>query len=157
MTVWPSMWRTAPLKYALLWLAVLAGLALAGWAMTFDQAVVRNVYAGLGAAVAGIALVVLLGWYVRCRATRLEITDDTIILSLGLVARRNSEVRIADVRNITVDQTVLQRIFHVGSLGVSSAGQADVEISVAGLPHPDSLAEMIRNRARELAETVGKE
>ena len=158
MVIRPSMWRTAPLKYCLVWLVLLAGLALAAWALLgFEQAVVRNVYAGLGAAVAAGSLLVLLGWYIRCMATSLSITDDTIILSEGLVAKRTSEVRIADVRNITVDQTVFQRIFHVGTIGISSAGQADVEISVAGLPHPDDLAEHIRNRARELTEPVGKE
>jgi uncharacterized membrane protein YdbT with pleckstrin-like domain len=151
------MWRTSPLRYALLWLIVLAGLAFATWAARLDEPVARNVYAGLGLAVVLLAALVLLGWYVASWSTCLTIGDDTVILSHGLIAKRTSEVRIADIRNVTVDQSVMQRIFHVGSLGISSAGQSDVEILVAGLPHPDHLAELIRNRARELSEPAGKD
>jgi len=148
------MWRTAPLRFGLLWLLIVGGAALLVWGLAQDDAGVRMAALVLGAAVAGLAGLALLRWFLRCWSTTLTITEDRIIFCRGLIAKHSSEVRIVDVRNIIVEQSVLQRILHVGSLGISSAGQADVEIAVSGVPHPDDIAELIRSRSRPALTTT---
>ena len=48
-----------------------------------------------------------------------------------------------NVRNIQVRQSFLQRMFNVGWIGISSAGQSGVEIEVNGIPDPERVKEII--------------
>ena len=50
----------------------------------------------------------------------------------------------SDVRNVRVTQGFVDRLFSVGTIELSSAGQSDVEISVKGMPDPQGIAEIIR-------------
>ncbi len=88
-------------------------------------------------------LIYLIEW-LRCRATRLIVTRSRTILHSGLLARTTNEVRHEDIRNIQVIQGAIDRIFGLGTLELSSAGQGDIEIHVAGLPGPEKLADLIR-------------
>ena len=42
-------------------------------------------------------------------------------------------------RQSQVSKTFFQRIFGTGTIGISSAGQAEVEILVRGMPDPDDV------------------
>ncbi|WP_337177698.1 PH domain-containing protein [Paludisphaera sp.] len=90
-----------------------------------------------------LAMLAFLKWWLDCRATRLVITRKRISLKRGILSRRLNEVRVADIRNVRVDQTALQRLFGVGSVGVSSSGQGDVEIEVHGIPTPQRVREIL--------------
>jgi hypothetical protein len=49
-----------------------------------------------------------------------------------------------------VNQSFLQRLFKVGTIGISSAGQSGVEIGVDGLSNPDQIRDLI-NKYRSAA------
>jgi Bacterial PH domain len=51
----------------------------------------------------------------------------------------------ADVRNIRIRQSLFQRLTRVGEIGISSSGQADIEIFVAGIPNPYDVKSVIDN------------
>lgn len=91
-----------------------------------------------------VGLVIYAVEWLRCRATRLIVTRSRTILHAGLLARKTNEVRHEDIRNIQVIQGAFDRIFGLGTLELSSAGQGDVEIRVSGLPGPEKLADLIR-------------
>ncbi len=97
----------------------------------------------------GAGLLILFVWWLRCLGERLTITSERTTFRRGLLARHTSDVYHADVRNVQVDQTLFQRIFGVGTLSLSSAGQADVEIVAAGLPHPEQVKNLIIRCRRE--------
>ena len=90
-----------------------------------------------------IGLIILLVWYLRCYGTRLTITNKRTKLRTGILSKQINEVYHRDVRNVRLSQTFLQRIFDVGSLEISSAGQADVEIAVSGMPSPEKMKAII--------------
>ena len=91
----------------------------------------------------GIGLIILLVWYLRCYGTRLTITNKRTTLRKGILSKEINEVYHRDVRNVRLSQTFLQRVFGVGSLEISSAGQADVEIAVSGMPDPEKMKAII--------------
>jgi uncharacterized membrane protein YdbT with pleckstrin-like domain len=97
--------------------------------------------------VMGIGLAILICWWLRCMGHTLTVTSERIIYREGILAKAVSEILIADIRNIQVVQTIWQRLMGVGSLAVSSAAQADVEIRIAGIPDPECVREII-NQAR---------
>ncbi len=87
----------------------------------------------------------LVEWLI-CRGTRLVITNRRTTLTRGLLDKQTSEVRHVDVRNVRVNQSFVQRMFRVGTLEISSAGQGDVEIGIKGVPDPQAIATLIREQ-----------
>jgi uncharacterized membrane protein YdbT with pleckstrin-like domain len=94
-------------------------------------------------AAVGIGLLILGWWWLETRAAELTITNKRTTQRTGLISKNTTEVLHRDVRNIQVSQSALQRIFGVGSLGISSAGQAGVEIQFSGVVDPDSVKALI--------------
>jgi uncharacterized membrane protein YdbT with pleckstrin-like domain len=91
----------------------------------------------------GLGLVIFLIWWLKCLGTTLTVTDQKTTLRTGLLSRNINEVYHSDVRSIQVSQRFLQRLFGVGSVGISSAGQSTVEIVASGIPRPDRVREII--------------
>jgi len=98
----------------------------------------------------GIGLVVLFVWWLRCLATSLVITERRITLRQGLLSKDTNDVLIADIRNVKVRQNLLQRIFGVGTIAVSTSGQSDMEIEVHGVRAPERIKAIIDDRRTAL-------
>ena len=97
----------------------------------------------------GVGLIILLVWWLKSKATVLTVTDERTILRRGLLSKSLNEVWHQDVRNVRLSQSFWQRIFGTGTLEISSAGQSDVEIRVAGIPDPDEVKEIIDRHKME--------
>ena len=97
---------------------------------------------------AALTVVGLLIWWLSTKASKLTVTNKRSIQRKGLIAKFTTEVLHRDVRNIQVDQSAMQRLLGVGSLGISSAGQAGVEIQIEGVRDPAGIKALIdRHRA----------
>ena len=96
----------------------------------------------------GVGLVIFLIWWLRSKGTQLTITSDRTRLRKGILSKSITEVWHQDVRNVQLNQTFFQRMLGVGSLGISSAGQAGLEISVSGIPDPEQVKELIDQHRR---------
>lgn len=94
--------------------------------------------------VALVGFVVYFIEWLKVRATRLIVTTERTTLQTGILDKTTNEVRHSDVRNVLVTQGFMQRVFGVGAIELSSAGQSDVEIAVKGIPDPQRVAEVIR-------------
>jgi uncharacterized membrane protein YdbT with pleckstrin-like domain len=97
----------------------------------------------LAIALYGLGLLLLLFWWLGCRATTVTVTDKRTILRTGLFSKHTSEVFHKDVRNIQVDQSLGQRVFGVGTISISTAAQSDFEIIVSGIPNPDGVRALV--------------
>ena len=96
-----------------------------------------------------VGFVIFFMWWLRCKGTQLTITSERTRLRKGILSKSITEVWHQDVRNVQLNQTFFQRLLGVGSLGISSAGQAGLEISVSGIPDPNRVKELIdRHRRR---------
>ena len=95
-----------------------------------------------------IGLPILLVWWLRCKAAKLTVTTERICMRKGVLSKYTNEVYHSDVRNIQVHQSLFQRMLNTGSIGISSAGQAGVEISFSGLPDPERVRQIIDAQRR---------
>jgi uncharacterized membrane protein YdbT with pleckstrin-like domain len=91
----------------------------------------------------GVGFVILLSWWLHCQGTTLTVTNRRIVLRTGIISKRLSDIRNADVRNIQLNQSFFQRMLGVGSVGISSSGQSGVEIEVAGIPDPEQVRALL--------------
>ncbi len=136
----PWLWRGPPIGATLLLILPMIGLValpIAGfWALPISFAV-----AG------GIALVcwfMLFVWWMRFSlAQSLWISNKRVVERRGLLSRSLNEVLHDHVRNIQVKQSFVQRVFGIGSVGISSAGQDGIEIFMKNLPNPDDIKRTI--------------
>ena len=90
-----------------------------------------------------VGFVMFLIWWLKCKGTTLTVTSDRTRLRRGILSKSVTEVWHQDVRNVQLNQTFFQRIFSVGTLGISSAGQSGLEISVSGIPEPERVKALI--------------
>ncbi len=90
-----------------------------------------------------IGIPFLVAWWLECKGATITVTNERTIVRRGILSKKTNEVWHRDVRNVKVAQTFLQRILGVGLIEISSAGQADVEIRVAGIPAPDKIRNII--------------
>jgi phage FluMu protein Com len=140
MVVRQAMFRSRPFLFLILLVLLLGG---GGVAVYYALVAKQMTYAwpGVGAAVLG--LLGFITWVIWTHTTSLEITNKRTIERKGLFSRFTSEVRHQDIRNIQVTQSFFDRLMRVGRIGISSAGQDDVEIVADDIPSPDRLREVI--------------
>ena len=97
----------------------------------------------------GLGLLILLIWWLNTLGTRLTVTNTRITLRKGILSKYTNEVYHTDIRNVQIDQSLFQRILDVGTVGFSTAGQDGIEISVAGIPRPESVRDIIDTYRRQ--------
>lgn len=142
--VHPSTLRKHPLRYLLYVVMIVGGLGLGALLASAGQIPLMGVC--LGVALLGA---VLLGyWYFHVRQVTLTVTSRRTLLETGYIARKTSEVRHEHVHNVQIDQTAMERLMGVGDIGISSAGQDDMEIVIEGIPDPESIAKLVRRSQR---------
>ncbi|MGK7874069.1 MAG: PH domain-containing protein [Xenococcaceae cyanobacterium] len=93
----------------------------------------------------GLGVLILLFWWLDVAQTTLIVTDRRTILRKGIFSRYINEIFHSDVKNIQLRQTLCQRVFNVGNIGISTAGTSGIEIQVNGIPNPEKVREIIDN------------
>lgn len=144
--VHPVMFRAHPFWFMLLFACFLAGLIIAAGGGYFELPWQASVGWILGGALAVFGGIGLIAWWLKTQSLTLEVTSKRTRLIRGFIAKATSEVQHDDVRNIQVDQSMIGRLVNVGGLAISSSGQDDLEINAKGLPGPNQIAELIRDR-----------
>ncbi len=135
----PAMFRARPISGFLLLAALLGGGGAGAWLLIQGKAPLG--LAGLG--VACIALGVLAVWRVAKATTSLRITTKRTIEAVGLLSRQTSEILHKDIQNFTVQQSLWERLWDVGTIGISSAAEDGQEIVMRDVPDPKGVYQTI--------------
>lgn len=93
-------------------------------------------------AVLAVAVVVLVGWFVRpllrWLTTQYVFTDRRIITRTGIVARQGMDMPLAKVNDVQFAYTVLERVLRCGTLDISSASE-DGSLVVRNIPRVEEV------------------
>lgn len=141
MSVHPAMFRQDPLWFTLY--IILAAGGLYG-SFTWWMSDGTTILSAIAFFVALFALAMLFKWWLQCIYTTLSITSRRSVLRFGILSKRSTEVRHDDVRNLQIEQSMMERLFGVGDIAISSAGQDELEIHAIGIPQPEKIAQKIR-------------
>ncbi len=80
------------------------------------------------------------------RAVRVHrLTDRRIVSRFGILSTVRSEMKLEKVQHLVVVRTLVERIFGIGAVGVSSAGTGNVEIVWRGVERPEQIRAMIQD------------
>lgn len=134
--------------WAYQWSAAVAVLAM--WAAMILVSLYGPAYLGSRGAHMALAATFALGVYFvllalyRHLAWRYLIDEHNIESYHGVLARNVRSVRVADLRNVNVKQTVIQRLLDVGDVEFSSAAGGEIEVVFFGVPQPMYVKELVR-------------
>lgn len=149
LTVHPVIVRKHPFRFLGLVLVVAAGVVAMILGLLGGAALPGNLppmmLAVGGAVLAAIGLIYWFFLWIQTRFTVLTVTNRRTVLRKGIIARKTTEVRHRDVRNLQVNQTEVERLLGVGDIAISSSGQDELEIQVIGIPHPEKIASIVRD------------
>ena len=94
----------------------------------------------------GIGFLIFAIWWLKCYSQRLNVKENSVELELGILSKHENEISYEDIKNIIVRQSFIQRIFGVGYIGISCAGQDDIEIEINGIANPSELKDYIYSK-----------
>ena len=138
----PAMFRAHPFRYLLMTGLLAGGAALAVATPLNDRLWSWLLWVGLLMILAAAMWWVI--WYITARLwVKLTISNKRTIRREGIIRRYTSEVLHDHVRNVEIRQSLLQRLLKVGYIGISSAGQDDIEIEVWDIPKPYEVKALI--------------
>ncbi len=93
--------------------------------------------------VVGVGLLFLLMMEIQRRSTTLTITNKVTRLRKGILSRSITEVRHKDVRNVSLTQSLVDRLLGIATISIGSSGQSGDEITVRGITQPDHVKKLI--------------
>jgi uncharacterized membrane protein YdbT with pleckstrin-like domain len=92
-----------------------------------------------------LAVVMLVRIAFRRLSFTFTVTKDSVRSRNGLIARDESEIRITDIREVGVSQSIGQRLFGIGSVYFASAGTGNVEVTFEGVSAPHDIKDYVNN------------
>jgi uncharacterized membrane protein YdbT with pleckstrin-like domain len=103
-----------------------------------------------------IALLPPLKMHMTRRLVSLRFQDDHLILETGFLSRTRRTVDTAKIQDVTVKQTLGQRLLGVGDLFLESAGESG-RMSIANLDRPRDIADAIINSSKRAPDTRSRD
>jgi uncharacterized membrane protein YdbT with pleckstrin-like domain len=101
------------------------------------------------------AMIWLAGRYARWASTSFVLTDSRVVYRTGVLSRHGREIPLDRLNDITVHQTILERLVGSGRLFVESAGQMGEEAFI-GVPHcvavQKAIYQQLEQSRRQLAD-----
>ena len=90
----------------------------------------------------GISLLPLLYMVVANRTTRLTISENRIKYETGIFNKVSADVEVSKVRSVMISETLINRMFGVGTVEVYTSGDLP-EISASGHLDPHGIKKLI--------------
>ncbi len=139
-------WRSALLFFVKGFLGAVV-VAAAVW-FAYDHTI--GIIVGVVIAALTIALSILLR-----SATEYVITDERLHIRRGIISRTIQETRLGRVQNVTISQSIWQRLLQIGTADFDTASEEQADFMFAGIADPDNVREAV-DKAHRLAEQRGK-
>ncbi len=80
--------------------------------------------------------------HLRLHFTRLTLGEGKLRYETGILRRSSRSIPLAQVQDVRVDQTFLQRLLRIGDVSVETAGETS-QLVVRNLDDPDAVADWI--------------
>jgi len=75
--------------------------------------------------------------------TRYSLTQDKLIIDTGFISRKEDEIRLYRILDITLERPLSQRIWGLGTIRLNTADKTSPEVSVKRIKHAKAVKEML--------------
>jgi uncharacterized membrane protein YdbT with pleckstrin-like domain len=102
---------------------------------------------------------IILGiWWLRANNTKLVVTNERVRFEMGIFSKTIREIFLSDIRSVQIEQTFWQRVLlDTGSVEIASAGTAEAEIKIKGIPQPYLVKKFIDEHRRNNTQQNSKD
>lgn len=73
-----------------------------------------------------------------------RVTTERIIIKEGIVSTSENEIEYYRIKNLSVTQSMMQKIFNIGNISIQSAGLQNANLEMTGIPNAYALREEMR-------------
>lgn len=98
----------------------------------------------------GIGLIFIIYAILDQRTRVFTHTTRKVMAKVGIISRKTHEVAIRDIRSINMNQSILERLFGLGTVQIGSAGTGGVEVEFKGIKNPAKVRDQIRKTKDEI-------
>jgi membrane protein YdbS with pleckstrin-like domain len=134
--------RRYPVRCLLYLIVFVAGIFVGLWSYARDYWLLALLFSTLGI----LALLKFTAWWLRTSRTTLALTSKRCILETGLFTKQTTEVPLPDISEVSVSQSFLTRMLHVGDVTIVTRGGEKKQIVVMAVPDPQEVAALIRGQ-----------
>lgn len=101
-------------------------------------------------AIAAVVLWVALGLLLLYRrmTVRYRLTTFRFFHETGLLSRTRNRIEVIDINDVTLKQTVIERMFDVGTIHIQSSDVTDPDIDLPGIENVRHVTDLIDNTRR---------
>jgi len=87
-------------------------------------------------------------------STHYRLTSQRLFVTKGILSRTISEVELVRIDDVAVRHNLVQRVYGVGDVLLTTTDKADSEIEIHGIDNPVAVKEMIRENVQKLRARV---
>jgi uncharacterized membrane protein YdbT with pleckstrin-like domain len=99
----------------------------------------------------GMALLVIpLFFHIRKKLVRYSLTDATIEIDRGLIARTTQNIPLRRVQDVTVSATMSQRLLGFGDILIDNASEDGGKVVLSDVDSPKKYADMVLRQMRQI-------
>lgn len=102
----------------------------------------------------GIGALILLWVVVQRYGSRYYVEKSKIESRAGIISKELCSIRLENLRDVHLKQSVMQRLFLVGDLAFSSSGQSTQEVIFSGIHAPQALKDTIEDYLHQRAQAA---
>jgi uncharacterized membrane protein YdbT with pleckstrin-like domain len=104
---------------------------------------------GIGATLFLVAVVVTMVWaLIQTILWKYTVTDRRLFVRHGLLSVTEETARLGRVQDITLRQSIFDRLFGVGTLSIDTAGTEGGALDFRGLRNPTGVRELVEDAVR---------
>ncbi|OYR58409.1 PH domain-containing protein [Halorubrum halodurans] len=134
---------TDPAEMDLDWLTLEEGESIR-WASTPHRySVLPAFLVGIPLSIVLVGIPILVASYLQYTNTNYVVTDRGLYSKRGVLSRDVQQIGFDKIQNISYSQSALGSSFGYGSVDISTAGGAGVELQLRNIPDPASVQELI--------------
>ena len=137
-------WRSQFGKHAI----VLVGSVLLGAILALAVSTGVGIAAGVVVALVAVGLL----WIERSRTSYL-VTNERIQVREGFLSKEVQQTRLSRIQNVTLDQSVAERLLRIGTVDYDTAGDDGSRFRMTGVANPDALVRLVDRAQRDEFET----
>lgn len=82
--------------------------------------------------------------------TRYGLSEDRLFLSVGFLNIKDEEILLYRVRDISVNRSLGQRIFGVGTITLTSSDKSNPVLEIKNIKDPTTVKELIHDQVEEM-------
>ena len=102
-----------------------------------------------------LPLLIALAKFLRIKATRYELTSQRLKIYTGIVDRKEVEIELFRLRDLSLDQTLLQRMVNVGTVEALSSDKDAPAIYLKWVNRPDAVKDQLRTYIMQARHATG--